>query len=109
LFSESQSSLFISKPWQSTSLDLIITITPDFVWSMSIGSTQLCKDQCHLLKNFPPKLNNVTVVLKMLSCLDNSTLCKGNPDKKFEEILQRYFISSNCHKPLYCLSLVRCI
>ena len=88
LVSQSHSSLFSMKQRiQNSSLDLIITIAPDCVWSMTIGTTQFCIDQCQLLNVFSSMLDSIDTVVKLLSCIDKSKVCKGNSDVKFD----RYF------------------
>ena len=91
LVSQSHSSLFsMKRRIQNSSLDLIITVAPDCVWSMTIGTTQFCIDQCQLLNVFSSKLDSIDTVVKLLSCIDKSKVCKGNSDVKFQ-ILDRYF------------------
>ena len=46
--------------------------------------------QCPLLAEVPSQLNSVNSVVHLLSLLDNSKICQGNPDTKFLDITQHH-------------------
>ena len=68
----------------------IVTVSPDCTWTFSIASTFFNLQRCQHFKQFPDKLSSVDMVIKLLSCLDASTLCIGNPDDKFKSINTRH-------------------
>lgn len=66
------------------------TVAANCVWSLTLGTIVLKLDQCQLLKKFPLKLDSVNMVVRLLSCLNTSSFCKGNPDNKFAKIRQNH-------------------
>lgn len=62
-----------------------LTIKEDFTWELLIHG---CKVKCeNLLSSFPDKLTHSNQVLDLVHLLDNATICPGNPDKKFVEMV----------------------
>ena len=89
LVSESHSPLFsLRRHIENCSVDIHITVTPNCDWSMSIGTSSFDTNNCQLLKAFI-KLDTIDTVVELLSTIDNSMFCIGNPDMKFNYIIKR--------------------
>uniref|UniRef100_A0A1X7TGJ6 Uncharacterized protein n=1 Tax=Amphimedon queenslandica TaxID=400682 RepID=A0A1X7TGJ6_AMPQE len=60
----------------------VITINHNFTWSLSVGSYQLTQ----YITESPEKLDQASVVLELLSHLDELPFCCGNSDQKFVNV-----------------------
>ena len=63
---------------------LTILVSSDCTWSLTIDSKEFKVSNCYVLATFLPKLDSVDAIKCLLSCLDNSKICIGNPDDKFK-------------------------
>lgn len=67
----------------------MLTIAPDSTWTVCVGSKQVNTDQCNLFSRFSSKLHTAGVV-EIVSALEDSKFCVGNPDKKFTHLSERH-------------------
>lgn len=67
----------------------MLTVSCD-TWTLCVGSKFVNKEHCKLLLGFPAALHSVDDVLKIVSSLENSKFCNGNPDNKFNSLSQRH-------------------
>ena len=74
--------LSLSLHKKSDSFPFVITINHNFTWSLSVGSYQLTQ----YITESPEKLDQASVVLELLSRLDELTFCCGNSDQKFVNV-----------------------
>jgi len=81
--------LQILPPLFSADLTLMLTVTPDCAWTLSVGRSQINQQQCQLLCGIAAKLCCVDEVVKLLTVLDGSKFCVGNPDAKFMQLIPR--------------------
>lgn len=72
----------------------IVTITPDCMWSLSIGGSSVIPQHCVQIKDIPDTVNGIDSVLRFLECLDKIAVCIGNPDAKF-------MATKNTHKGVF--------
>ena len=81
-----------SAPHFSADYSFMLTIAPDFSWSLCLGRNSVSIERCTLLQGLCNKLDRVDAVLSALSTLEQSRFCVGNPDSKFTELLHKgYF------------------
>jgi hypothetical protein len=78
--------LQISPSLPSVDYSFMLTVAPDCNWTLCLGRKQISKDQCQLLVGFKEKLCTVAELVQVLSTLDESKCCVGNPDTKFLQL-----------------------
>ncbi|XP_077865946.1 uncharacterized protein LOC144353223 [Saccoglossus kowalevskii] len=61
-----------------------ITIYRNLSWSVMIENKE-CNDNS-LFANIAPTVANVDVVMQLVNIVNNSTVCIGNPDVKFQQL-----------------------
>ena len=83
--------LQISPSLPSVDYSFMLTVAPDCNWTLCLGRKQISKDQCQLLVGFKEKLCTVAALVQVLSTLDESKCCVGNPDTKFLQLAARTF------------------
>ena len=69
----------------TASLSITLSIQHDFGWTITVGSQVVTSDLCPLLVGVPNKLASASAVCKLLSTIDSSKHCPGNPEPKFLE------------------------
>ena len=67
----------------------MLTVSPSCAWSLCVGQSQIDQQQCWLLGGIAAKLCSVDEVVRLLSALDESKHCVGNPDTKFMQLVPR--------------------
>ena len=65
---------------------VVITIFPDFTWTIQKGQKQIPVLQTALLGAIPSTLQSVREVTQVLSLVDASKCCKGNDDAQFLDL-----------------------
>ena len=85
---ESSSTLTLTKAYSSAGTLLVVSVTPDYLWSIRIGMNQL--QERYLLKSCPTNLSSIGAVMELVACVDDSQFCIGNPDEKFDRIRERH-------------------
>ena len=79
----------LTKAYSSAGTLLVVSVTPDYSWSIRIGMNQL--QEHYLLKSCPTKyLSSIGAVMELVACVDDSQFCIGNPDEKFDRIRERH-------------------
>ena len=81
--------LQIFPPLCSAHATFMLTVSPSCAWTLCVGQSQIDQQQCRLLGGIAAKLCSVDEVVKLLSALDDSKHCVGNPDTKFIELVPR--------------------
>lgn len=72
----------------------IISIDAGMKWSLFLQQTLLDSRRCPLLRKVPTlTLNSVGTVHQLLSIVDASKICRGNPEKKFLDQWQQRSIT----------------
>ena len=85
------SKLQVTPPFNScATYKLMLTVAPCGTWTLCAGSKLANTEHCTLLSGFPTTLCSVDDVLQIVSALENSKFCTGNPDEKFANISQRH-------------------
>ncbi len=64
-------------------ISMVISIQDDLRWTLFVSGKQLSSQNCPLLDALPIKLTSVNAVSEMMSLIDSSKFCAGNPEKKF--------------------------
>ena len=84
----------------TASLSITLSIQHDFGWTVTVGSQVVTSDLCPLPVGVPDKLASASAVCELLSTIDSSKHCPGNPEPKFlEQWRQR---SLTLHGNLVC-------
>ena len=78
------SKLDTSRPVPDVRCSIVISAT--FTWSAYLYGKKVSPSFCQLLSNTTTLLHSVTAVVALARCLDESHVCIGNGDKKFEEL-----------------------
>ena len=68
----------------------MITISFSGTWTLSVDRKEVNALQCPLLEGFPTQLLSVDNVMAIISMLDKCTLCVGNPDEIFFDLIEKY-------------------
>ena len=71
----------------SANASLLVKVDKDFRWSVSCHGILVEVGRCDVLTAIPPLLNNVTVILDLLSTLQEVAVCHGNPVSDFRELV----------------------
>ena len=82
--------LQVSSTTCTTEQTFMLTIHPEFKWTLDVRGHRVDLERCPLLSEVPSQLNSVDSVVHLLSLLDHSKICQGNPDTKFLDISQRH-------------------
>ena len=77
---------------QSLTADVMfmLSIAHDCSWTLSAAGKTVNVEHCQRLSGVPSRFSCVDEVSKLLSALDGSSLCIGNPDVKFMGLLNRH-------------------
>ena len=82
--------LQILPPFTSAEYTFMLTVAPDFTWTLCIGRRKVDIEQCQVLRGAHIKLCSVDAIISVLSTLEASKLCEGNPDNKFAELVSHH-------------------
>ena len=82
--------LQILQPFTSADHIFMLTVAPDFTWTLRIGNRKVDTEQCQVLRGAPIKLCSVDAVMNVVFALEASKFCEGNPDVKFADLTSRY-------------------
>ena len=80
----------ISSPHTSAEVIFLLTISSNFAWVLCVRQKQVNIRQCQVLSHISDKLCCTGDMLRVMTVLDNSTLCVGNPDNKFDYLIEHY-------------------
>ena len=80
--------LRVQKQGQSSMADVTITvsISCELKWAVVFSGKELTLTNCPLLCEMPHELTSVNAVLGVISLLNTTKLCAGNPDEKFHKL-----------------------
>ncbi len=69
----------------------MVTISSDFSWRVRIGQKYVPfhETESGLLHNAPHSLNSLKGVVEVLTLLDGSKFCVGNPEEKFFKLIEK--------------------
>jgi len=90
------------------SLNISVSVQPDFCWVVSVGSQELTSVLCPLLVSVPDKMTSASAVCELLSTLDGMRICPGNHEPKFLEQWKYRSLTlhgssgKGIHQYLYC-------
>ena len=87
------------------SQDISVTIRPDYKFIVKIGDYRL--DDCSSIPT--TEVTSLSLIMELLGIIDNSSLCEGNPDTKFESAQKRQngkFLSNSFRYELTCKQCV---
>lgn len=65
-------------------IDASLSVHDDFVWQAEVGGRSI--PILHF--NFQNRLDSLSAVSKLVSVIDNGTICCGNPDSKFLSLVK---------------------
>lgn len=68
---------------ETDQISFSIRMADDFSWSLSLYGHTIPPDSCKLLKELPHLLTTAKLVKTVIQALEQSTICKGNPDQRF--------------------------
>lgn len=80
--------LCIIPPLLCAGHSFMLTIAPDCTWTLFVGRNRVDTEQCLILADSPYKLCSVDAVARVVSVLEGSKFCQGNPDKQFTDLIQ---------------------
>ncbi len=79
--------LSINLPLLSADATFIVKVDGDLRWTLSCHGTLVEVDQCRVLSLVPRQLNSAGAVLDLLTTLQSSGFCHGNPVTDFQELV----------------------
>ena len=71
-------------------LPFLVKVSSDCTWCFIIGMEEVNYRYSQILKSVLLKFTCVDDVVRLLTLLDNSLLCHGNPDTKFSAVREHY-------------------
>ncbi len=71
-------------------VDVTLVVEANLAWKVYFHDQRLEVDHCPTLAGMPPTVRSPADVANLLSVVDNSQVCIGNPDEKFLPIVQRH-------------------
>ena len=71
----------------SVNIAYMVTVSPNWTWTACIGNKIVDTRRCSRLNSFGETINNVSELIQLLSVIDGSKLCDGNPDEKFNDLV----------------------
>ena len=71
-------------------IDFTVIIDKSLAWKLFFFDQRLEADRCPVFVNIPPIVTSPTDVVKLLSAIDSSAVCIGNPDEKFLPLVKRH-------------------
>lgn len=69
----------------TASVSITLSVQHDFSWTVTVGSQGSVSELCPLFVSSPEMLASVSAVCKILSIIDDSKYCPGNPELNFQE------------------------
>ena len=86
--SEEQLNLYKLGTSPSTTVVLFnLIVTYDFNWNLYYLGKSIGISRCSFLNDSPALLNNTSSVIRVLEKIDNCRVCTGNPDEKFDVLV----------------------
>lgn len=82
--------LTVSPPLMSAKVQYMLTISNDLSWVLCIGQKEIKRSECQMLQDVGHLLSSVEEVISLLVAIDNSKICVGNPDEKFNLLNDRH-------------------
>lgn len=82
--------LDIFPPHMLASTKYMLTIFSNLSWVLSVGQKQLEVGECRVLHGISQHLCSVGDVFRTVVAVDKSKLCVGNPDAKFDALIDRH-------------------
>ena len=71
----------------SADATFMVKVDGDFRWTLSCHGTLVEVDQCQVLSSVPRQLNSAGAVLNLLTTLQSSGFCCGNPVADFQQFV----------------------
>lgn len=81
--------LALVPPMMIADVTMMLTISADGTWLLTVGRKQALVSQCPVLEEVPTRLLSVEEIVRMLSALEKARLCVGNPDEKFKDLAKK--------------------
>ena len=80
-------SLTINSPLLSAIATFLVRVDNDMSWTLSYHGVRLEAEQCQALAAIPQRITSVSDVTSLLSIVDASRMCCGNPVEDFKELV----------------------
>ena len=64
-----------------------LSVNSDCTWKLIVHGQQVSRKSCSLLSSFPAKLTHEQLQ-RLINTLESSSVCPGNPDEKFVELIK---------------------
>ena len=74
-------------PSLTSSFTFTIAVDPQLKWKLTVCSAEVNVSSSNMFSQVPPVLSSVEAVVKLVSLLESSNLCKGNNDEKFTDLV----------------------
>ena len=74
----------------STGTALSLSINTDLTWSVRVGTSLIDSFKNELIQDCTVSMSCVDEVVQLLSCIEMGTVCVGNDDVKFSDLIKRH-------------------
>ena len=74
----------------SVNTTFTLTIDQQCFWTLSLETSKIRPEHCHLLAEVGFKLSSVDAEVELLLALDQSIFCVGNSDSKFVQLSEHH-------------------
>ena len=79
--------LQLQQPLACVNIAYMVTVSPDCTWTLCVSNKIIDTRGCSRLNSFAEMINNVDELIQLLSVIDGSKHCAGNPDEKFYDLI----------------------
>ena len=90
----------------------MVTVLPNWTWSACVQNKIVDTRGCSRLNSFAETINNVSELIQLLSAIDGSKHCAGNPDEKFNDLVASHkgiFKNQQGYHYLYIVFIYSCV
>ena len=99
-------------PLAPVSITYMVTVLPNWTWSACVQNKIVDTRGCSRLNSFAETINNVSELIQLLSAIDGSKHCAGNPDEKFNDLVASHkgiFKNQQGYHYLYIVIIYSCV
>lgn len=74
----------------ASSPTLTLSVDDQLTWTIRVETSPVSPENCEILRGYASTLGSLDDIVQLLSRIDESTFCVGNPDGKFSELVESH-------------------
>ena len=74
----------------SVKVTFTLTVDCQCFWTLRLEASEIRSEHSQLLSGLSSKINSIDAMIDLLTTLDQSKFCVGNPDSKFTQLIEHH-------------------